>query len=137
MKKIILTESQKKMLEDYQQLESGRNEVLNFNSSINYAYIDFNGHDNIWEVDTRTDLRIDWSLLIKTDENGYSLIGKCNYLHGKVVIINYETKEVKEFNIDKAYKVDASKNFNSNMDGQMSTERLSVFIDFNKKEIIL
>lgn len=133
MKKIIITEGQKKMLEDYQQIDDNRTEKFTFYSLISPENIDFNNHNNSWEATSKTKLFMDWNMVVVTNNSGYEITTKINYLIGVIVIGDYDTKETKTFNIDKSWRIIQQDTFGS--DTTVNSESIYIHVDFNNKII--
>lgn len=134
MKKIIITEAQKKLMEDYQQMESGRNEAFHFYSPISPSNIDFDNHNNVWEAIDNTKLFMDWTMVVITDETGYEIKTKVNNMVGEIVIGNYDTKETKTYNIDKSWQIIQEDTFTET---SVKSDSINIHVSFESKTIKL
>jgi len=132
MKKIILTERQQKLMEEYQQMESGRNEVLHFNTDVDWTIIgDIIGVSDNWVIDSDSKFNIDWVANLKTSDAGYVISHKINYVYGKLLLKDYDTDEIKSVNIDKSWA------FTSNVsnDNPFNVKDIVVTVDLKQRKV--
>ena len=131
MNKIILTERQKKLLEDYKQLDDNRKEIFHFNSKIETSYIDIIDLPSEWDIDD-SNLNLDWDLLINTNENGFNLSTKFNYINGTINLYKSGLDGNKVININKSWVIE---NNDIITDSHFDIKEHTVYISLNKQKI--